>query len=209
MKRNEKEDTLSVMIIALVCALIGGGVYAYFSDTETSTGNTFTAGTLDLVVDDENPWTFTAVTFDCIEPDVAVTPVSINVENEGCITGDLYMRFTNLTDTTETQTEPECDCELGTWNQGTQTCSGMTNETNDISTQITLSCTWDGSPLGSFSVLLSAAPSTWTLIDTSFGTGIKALTIGGTLASAASDCYQGDRSTFNIELALVQDGQTP
>ena len=39
---------VSLMIIALVCALIGGGVYAVFSDTETSTSNTFAAGTLDL-----------------------------------------------------------------------------------------------------------------------------------------------------------------
>jgi len=37
------------MVIALAGALIGGGIYAYFSDTETSTGNTFTAGTLNLV----------------------------------------------------------------------------------------------------------------------------------------------------------------
>jgi predicted ribosomally synthesized peptide with SipW-like signal peptide len=37
------------MVIGLVCALIGAGVYAVFSDTETSTGNTFTAGTLNLV----------------------------------------------------------------------------------------------------------------------------------------------------------------
>ena len=36
------------MIIALVAALIGGGVFAAFSDTETTTNNTFTAGTLNL-----------------------------------------------------------------------------------------------------------------------------------------------------------------
>jgi predicted ribosomally synthesized peptide with SipW-like signal peptide len=30
-------------------AIIAGGTWAYFSDTETSTGNTFTAGTLNLV----------------------------------------------------------------------------------------------------------------------------------------------------------------
>ncbi len=32
----------------LVMALVGGGTWAYFSDVETSTGNTFAAGTLDL-----------------------------------------------------------------------------------------------------------------------------------------------------------------
>lgn len=33
----------------LVLGLVGGGTWAYFSDPETSTGNTFTAGTLNLI----------------------------------------------------------------------------------------------------------------------------------------------------------------
>jgi len=45
----KRKVLVSVMFIALAGALIGGGIYAYFSDTETSTGNTFTAGTLNLV----------------------------------------------------------------------------------------------------------------------------------------------------------------
>ncbi|HEX9896687.1 MAG TPA: TasA family protein [Dehalococcoidales bacterium] len=44
-----KKVLMSLMIIALVSALIGGGIYAVFSDVESSTGNTFTAGTLNLV----------------------------------------------------------------------------------------------------------------------------------------------------------------
>ncbi|MCK9356269.1 MAG: CalY family protein [Dehalococcoidia bacterium] len=35
----------------LITGLVVGGTMAYFSDTETSTGNTFTAGTLNLTVD--------------------------------------------------------------------------------------------------------------------------------------------------------------
>ncbi len=44
-----KKILLSAMVIILASALIGGGIYAVFSDVETSTGNTFTAGTLNLV----------------------------------------------------------------------------------------------------------------------------------------------------------------
>ncbi len=33
----------------LIIGIVGGGTLAYFSDTETSTGNTWTAGTLNLV----------------------------------------------------------------------------------------------------------------------------------------------------------------
>ncbi len=38
----------SLMVIALAAMMVGLGTFAYYSDTEASTGNTFTAGTLDL-----------------------------------------------------------------------------------------------------------------------------------------------------------------
>jgi len=44
---------LSVASIAAATALIVGATVAFFSDTETSTGNTFTAGSLDLQVDSQ------------------------------------------------------------------------------------------------------------------------------------------------------------
>jgi len=39
----------------LVMALVGGGTWAYFSDVEAVTENTFTAGTLDLELTDVDP----------------------------------------------------------------------------------------------------------------------------------------------------------
>lgn len=46
-----KEILLSLIVISTVVALVGGATLANFSDTETSSGNTFTAGTLDLKID--------------------------------------------------------------------------------------------------------------------------------------------------------------
>lgn len=46
-----KKIIVSLSIIAVVAAIAIGATTAYFSDTETSTGNTFTAGALDLQVD--------------------------------------------------------------------------------------------------------------------------------------------------------------
>ncbi|RZT21354.1 TasA family protein [Fictibacillus sp. BK138] len=46
----KKKLGLGVASAALGLSLVGGGTYAYFSDTET-TNNTFAAGTLDLSVD--------------------------------------------------------------------------------------------------------------------------------------------------------------
>ncbi len=37
------------VVAILVMAMVGGGTWAYFSDTESSTGNAVTAGTLDLI----------------------------------------------------------------------------------------------------------------------------------------------------------------
>ncbi|NOQ68036.1 hypothetical protein GQ568_01180 [Patescibacteria group bacterium] len=43
----------SLAVIVFVAAIAIGGTIAYFSDTETSTGNTFTAGEFNLTIDSE------------------------------------------------------------------------------------------------------------------------------------------------------------
>ncbi|MCX6737610.1 MAG: TasA family protein [Candidatus Parcubacteria bacterium] len=49
-----KKIILSLGVIGIVAAFAIGGTVAYFSDTETSTGNTFTAGAIDLKVSNES-----------------------------------------------------------------------------------------------------------------------------------------------------------
>lgn len=44
---------LFVLMACVLCIGLVGGAFAYFSDTETSSGNTFTAGTLDLVLSND------------------------------------------------------------------------------------------------------------------------------------------------------------
>lgn len=41
---------MSILAIGIAAAMLGAGTFAYFSDTETSSGNTFTAGTIDLTL---------------------------------------------------------------------------------------------------------------------------------------------------------------
>ena len=43
-----KSFWMSLLAVALVGGLVSGGLFAYFSDTETSEGNTFQAGTIDI-----------------------------------------------------------------------------------------------------------------------------------------------------------------
>jgi len=46
-----KKILLSLSVVAAVAVVVVGATTAFFSDTETSTGNTFTAGAIDLKID--------------------------------------------------------------------------------------------------------------------------------------------------------------
>lgn len=50
-----KKILFSLMAIVLAVGIVGAGAFAYFSDVETSSGNTFTAGTLDMQIANSNP----------------------------------------------------------------------------------------------------------------------------------------------------------
>jgi predicted ribosomally synthesized peptide with SipW-like signal peptide len=49
-----KRILISLSVIGVAAAIAVGGTIAYFSDTETSVGNTFTAGAIDLKIDNES-----------------------------------------------------------------------------------------------------------------------------------------------------------
>jgi spore coat-associated protein N len=51
-----KKLIVSLLTLAVVVGTGVGVTVAYFTDTETSTGNTFTTGTIDIAVDGQNPW---------------------------------------------------------------------------------------------------------------------------------------------------------
>lgn len=50
---NKARLMMSLGMLVFVGAVVVGGTGAFFSDTETSTGNVFTAGAIDLTVDSE------------------------------------------------------------------------------------------------------------------------------------------------------------
>jgi len=95
-----KKILMSVMVIGIATAFLGAGTFAYFTDTEISTGNTFTAGTIDIDIDGQNPWTG-SFTFDDIKPcrveyitftinNVGNNPVNVfkHIKNVECTDGD-------------------------------------------------------------------------------------------------------------------------
>jgi len=94
------------MTIALVGALIGGGIYAYFSDVETSTGNTLTAGTLNLKVGDDDPTTVSIAVAD-LKPTDTDNAATWLTKNIGSINGTLDVAIGTITNNENSWTEPE------------------------------------------------------------------------------------------------------
>jgi len=101
----QKKILVSMMVIGLVATLAGAGLYAYFSDTETSTGNKFTAGTLDLELG--------AAEGSVVKLDVGpMAPGDIGsntwiAKNVGSITGNLSFTVSSITNLDNGQNEPE------------------------------------------------------------------------------------------------------
>ena len=83
----------------LVIGLVGGGTWAYFSDTEESTGNAFSAGTLDLGLantDGTDPTGSVTTTFGAsdLEPGSTAGTGTLWVNNEGTINmSHVYVLF--------------------------------------------------------------------------------------------------------------------
>ncbi|HRY62682.1 MAG TPA: TasA family protein [Candidatus Paceibacterota bacterium] len=100
-----KKIVLSVAIIALSTTVIVGATRAYFSDTETSTGNTFAAGTLDLNLDgaDTNSVKFTVTN---TAPGASGTSYW-TVKNVGSLAGYVDLASIAKTNDDNLCTEPE------------------------------------------------------------------------------------------------------
>jgi predicted ribosomally synthesized peptide with SipW-like signal peptide len=71
----------SLILIGLAVSGVAFGTYAYFSDTETSTGNTFTTGTIDIKIDGQNPWTDKFYLSDMKPSEVGY--ITFNIQNVG------------------------------------------------------------------------------------------------------------------------------
>lgn len=81
---------LSAGIIVAVAAALISATGAFFSDTETSTGNTFAAGTLDLSVNGEANWTGTYELLGMMPGDVFSTSTTLAVTADSWIGTAFY-----------------------------------------------------------------------------------------------------------------------
>ena len=123
-----KRIFVSVLTIAIV-AVVGVAVTrAFFSDTETSSGNTITAGTIDISVDDENPWsTQEPGEIKDMKPSYVRWTRHV-VKNVGENPLKLWKRIKDGGTDENGINEPECEAYGGTWDGNN--CSGGDPQNN-------------------------------------------------------------------------------
>lgn len=114
-----KKLLFSFLVLGITSVLAIGATTAYFSDTEISAGNTFTAGTLDLKVDggDVN----VSYTYSNMIPGVTQPNMTYHLRNDGSINGFLNIKNIVIRSSENGCLEPEISA-------GDNTCSDDPNE---------------------------------------------------------------------------------
>ncbi len=121
-----KKILISLSIVGAVAAIAIGATTAFFSDTETSTGNTFSAGTIDIAIDGTNPWTSHYSVGD-LKPGETGN-INFDITNEGTNPVNVSKTLTSIAGTGgvenypcasstpigngNTSSEPECAAEI-------------------------------------------------------------------------------------------------
>src|SRR3990167_9249125 len=110
-----KRIFVSILTIAIV-AVVGFAVTrAFFSDTETSENNTITAGTIDISVDNQNPWSVQQPgTIEDMKPSYVRWTKHV-VKNVGTNPLKLWKHIKDVSTNNNGWSEPECSDQGGTW----------------------------------------------------------------------------------------------
>ena len=180
-----KKILAGIVVVGILALAIGWGTYSYFSDTETSSGNTFSAGTLDLKVngiDDPLPVFFNVGN---VKPGDSGS-VSIQLSNTGSLTGEAILKFTNVVDNPGTTPEPEILPDMG-----------------ELSENLCIMIYVDSREVGPAGPLAMIADQPIHLGPLGPGQSIS-LTIKWHIPSGVGSVIMGDIVTFDIEFSLVQ-----
>ncbi len=195
----------SLLIVLVVAVAVTGATVAYFSDVETSQGNYFTAGTLDLSVDTENPLTSTKFTITNLAPGDTQS-VTYVLKNEGSIDGFLDMENIAVTSQENGCNEPETAA-------GDTSCGKPGNGEGELSARVTMTLYMDddcdGSKQSGEATIYSGA-----MKDVAASYDInRALSSGSTqcvgadfvwTSSAQDNVAQGDTATLAVTFELAQ-----
>ncbi len=216
-----KKIAISLGIIGVVAAIVIGATTAYFSDTETSVGNTFSAGTIDIDIDGQNPWTETYHLGDLKPSETAYINFRINNvgQNPVNISKKLYevqgnggIEIYDCANIGTVSSEPECEAE-----------QILTHREDDIQNVTTYDLSvevYTGADVLLWWQTIYSDAENKSIADV-YGTNggnyvdLGMIPVGGYmlvtqsyhLSGDADNEYQGDGLTFNIEIKGEQLNQ--
>ena len=196
----------------LMIAVVGGGTWAYFSDTEASTNNTLTAGTLDLTINAGNVavTTFSATTLKPGDNNDSSHAASA-IKNVGSLSGTLDVVTSATTNTP---------------GAGSTEFEGGSGELGGVATiamyiDVDKSGTWTSGDIGlkadattyansgatalQYASIDTYATKTWTAIETMTPGADQKFCVNYRIPTGAGNSIQGDSVkidfTFNLNQA--------
>lgn len=199
-ERNMNKVIASLLMIGVVAAMAGAGTFAYFTDTETTQG-TFTAGTLDLVVDGMNG-VKTNFEIENVQPSYNES-CEVNLTNIGTCDGYLSIWMENLTDDDNGCTVPEAavpDNSCGP-NGGGELSQNLYIVIQD-ETVSPVHVYYDDT-LANFAATHSNQSTQLDLGDLDAGES-RDITFGYYVPSNVGNIIQSDSSTFDVVVDLLQ-----
>lgn len=198
-----KRILLSLVMLGATSILAIGATTAFFSDTEISSGNTITAGTLDLKLDGvDNP---TTAKFDITNAKPEDQPKrTFILKNAGSILGHLKISEVTLTNLENTLTEPE--------DEAGDTTADVGELADVIDLTIFVDYSGDGwvdagEPIvfsGKVKDLPTAAPITLTSLAAGSEVHVEFI-MNWFTATPGNNLAQGDSILFDIEFTLSQN----
>lgn len=211
------------MLITLVGGTAFSATRAYFTDEEKVLGNTFSAGTIDIAVDGQNPWEkSTPYQLSDMKPS-QVDYANFVIQNVGTNPANVWKKVTVASEIDDVISEPECVEGGGIWNAPEKAgCSGNYVPNNKVSEAIrydlkvwiydidpvvnpTAPAKWWQyiytdemdtrlSTLNGENVLLGMVPANWYMkVEQSYH-----------MDSDTPNWAQGDKMTFDITLSAEQ-----
>lgn len=192
-----KKALSSLLVIGVIGATAVGLSSAFFSDTETSSGNTFTAGTLDLTVDSEdNPPALIIVSDLKPGDDVFKDKILKVIDNPAFV----WMHIKDLDNDQGVATEPEGVDE-----------TLLGGPKSDIQNYLTYDLSVDAEVIIDFDddILLPDAVSCWIPLGELPGNTNITVTQSFHFDETAADWAQGDTLTFTEEFYAEQVRNNP
>ncbi len=183
---------ISLSVIGAIAAIVIGGTIAYFSDTETSSGNTFSAGTLDLKVNDKEGSTVDKITITNAKPGDSGS-YTWTAKNVGTVAGKLSLVVSGITNDDNGCTEPETTA-------GDNSC-GPTGG-GELGQYIDVILKVAGNPIAT--TTLNLLPKTYSDVANLGPSETVDVTLEWSIANTVGNIIQSDSASFDITFNLVQ-----